>query len=104
MTTSHAMGHADAAWLHMDRPTNLMIITSAFWFDEPVDEARLREVLRERLIERYPPFRRRVVEGLTGPHWEDVDDFDMDLHFHRFALPAPGDRAELERVVGDLMS
>jgi hypothetical protein len=28
---------ADAAWLHMDRPTNLMVINSVMLFDEAVD-------------------------------------------------------------------
>ena len=37
MSASEAMSSADAAWLHMDRPTNLMVITGALWFDEPLD-------------------------------------------------------------------
>jgi hypothetical protein len=35
MMTREQMSNADAAWLHMDRPTNLMVITSVMWFDEP---------------------------------------------------------------------
>lgn len=104
MPTTHAMNHADAAWFHMDRPTNLMIVTSALWTDEPLDEVRLRDVIQERLVEAYPRFTQRVVEGLTGPHWEDDPTFDLDLHLHHLALPHPGDRAILEAVVGDLMS
>jgi hypothetical protein len=30
--SSHTMSGADAAWLHMDRPTNLMVINSVLWF------------------------------------------------------------------------
>ena len=104
MTTTHAMSHADAAWLHMDRPTNLMIVTSALWTDAPLDESRLRQVIQERLVDAYPRFRQRVVEGLTGPHWEDDPTFDLDLHMHHLALPHPGDRGALEAVVGDLMA
>lgn len=37
MAERHAMSSADAAWLHMDRPTNLMVIKSVLWFDEPLD-------------------------------------------------------------------
>jgi hypothetical protein len=44
---------ADAAWLHMDRPTNLMVINSVMLFDERLDEERLREVIRKRLVEPY---------------------------------------------------
>lgn len=103
------MSNADAAWLHMDQPTNLMVITSALWFDEPVDWDRTRELLRTRLVERFPRFRQRVVEGwtpLSGPHWEDDPhfDLDLDLHLHRLALPGRGDVAELQALVADLMA
>ncbi len=101
------MGNADAAWLHMDQPTNLMVITGTLWFDEPVDWDRTREVLRTRLVERFPRFRQRVVEGrapLAGPHWEDDPQFDLDLHLPRLALPGRGDRAALEALVADLMA
>jgi WS/DGAT/MGAT family acyltransferase len=101
------MPSADAAWLHMDRPTNLMVITAALWFDEPVDWRRAREVVRTRLVERFPRFRQRVVEGRTpfsGPHWEDDPHFDLDLHLHRGALPAPGGRATLQALIADLMA
>jgi hypothetical protein len=60
------MAAADAAWLHMDRPTNRMLIVSV--------------LMRGR---RRPP---------GGPHWQDYDDFDLSLHVHRSALPAPGRR------------
>jgi WS/DGAT/MGAT family acyltransferase len=98
------MAPADAAWLRMDRPTNLMIITTALWFDEPLDEQALRETIQTRMVDRYPRFRQRVHEGIVGVHWEDDPDFDIDLHLHHLALPEPGDRDVLARVVGELMS
>ena len=91
--TREQMSNADAAWLHMDRPTNLMVITSVMWFDEPIDRAALAAVVRERLVERYERFRQRVVEShvpLRTPHWEDDPDFDLERHIHHLALPAPG--------------
>jgi diacylglycerol O-acyltransferase / wax synthase len=100
MSTSHAMASADAAWLHMDRPTNLMVINSVLWFDEPVDWERYATVVRERLVERFDRFHQRPVEGPTGPHWQDVE-LDLDLHLHRVALPAPGDRRALQTFVSD---
>jgi WS/DGAT/MGAT family acyltransferase len=100
MTTSHAMSSADAAWLHMDRPTNLMVINSVMWFDEPPDWDAYVAVIRDRLLGRFDRFRQRPVDGLTGPHWEDVD-VDLELHIHHVALPAPGDRAALETFVSD---
>ena len=86
------MSHADAAWLHMDQPTNLMVITGVLWFDQSPDWERVREIMRVRWVKPFPRFRQRVVEGrgpLSGPHWEDDSQFDLDLHLHRVALPAP---------------
>ena len=107
MTSTHHMSHADAAWLHMDQPTNLMVITGVLWFDQAPDWERVREIMRVRMVERFPRFRQRVVEGrapLAGPHWEDDPRFDLDLHLHRAALPAPGDRDALQAYVADLMA
>jgi diacylglycerol O-acyltransferase / wax synthase len=101
------MNSADAAWLHMDRPTNLMVVNSVLWFEEPMDLARGREVIRERLVERFSRFRQRIVEPRTGvglPSWEDDPNFDLDRHIHHVALPAPGDTAALQELVGDLIS
>jgi WS/DGAT/MGAT family acyltransferase len=99
------MNHADAAWLHMDQPTNLMVITGVLWFDEAPDWDRVRTLIQERFVGPYPRFRQRVVEGrppVSGPHWEDDPDFDLDLHLHHVALPQPGDRAALAELVADI--
>ena len=107
MANAQRMSHADAAWLHMDQPTNLMVITGVLWFDEPPDWDGVRERIKERMVDRFDRFRQRVAEGrapLSGPHWEDDPNFDLDLHFHRVALPAPGDPAALQAYVSDLMA
>lgn len=101
------MPSADAAWLRMDRPTNLMIINAVLLFDERIDWPRVKEVVNERLVNRYPRFRQRPVEsgGLRGgAFWEDDPHFDREVHLHHIALPAPGDRAALQELVGDLMA
>ena len=101
------MGNADAAWLHMDRPTNLMVVNSVLWFDEPLDIERGRLIMEERLVNRYPRFRQRVAEprlGIGPPYWEDDPDFDLDRHIHHVALPEPGDAAALQELVADLMA
>ena len=36
--------------------------------------------------------------------WDDDPHFDLDLHMHRLALPAPGDQAALQDLVGDLLT
>lgn len=99
----HRMAPADAAWLRMDRPTNLMIVNSVMWFDEPLDPRALRSVLQERLVDRYPRFRQRVVED-HGIWWEDVEDFDLESHLHPVQLPAPAGRTELQEFVAGQLS
>jgi WS/DGAT/MGAT family acyltransferase len=99
------MNHADAAWLHMDQPTNLMVITGVLWFEETPDWGRVRDLIQERFVTPYPRFRQKVVEGrppVSGPHWEDDPNFDLDLHLHRVALPEPGDRSALAELVADI--
>lgn len=97
------MSTADAAWLRMDRPTNLMVVNSVLWFDEPVDWDACRATFLERIVAPFDRFRQRAVGGLplTGPCWADDPDFDPDLHFHHVALPAPHDRRALEDFIGD---
>jgi diacylglycerol O-acyltransferase / wax synthase len=96
---SARLAAADTAWLHMDRPTNLMVINAVELFDKPPDWERVRQIVQSRLVDRYPRFRQRVVESrlpLRAPRWEDDPDFALEHHVHHFALPAPGDRAALQ--------
>jgi diacylglycerol O-acyltransferase / wax synthase len=95
---------ADAAWLHMDRATNPMVVNALLWFDEPLDWERARELFSTRIIERYPRFSRRVVEPFGRAAFEDFPDFDLGQHLHRVGLPAPGDRAALQELVSDLIT
>ena len=97
-TTRHPMSSADAAWLRMDKPTNLMVINSVMWFDDQPDIDDVRRVVEERLLAPFPRFRRRIVDD-HGPTWEDDPSFDLDRHVRRVHLPPPGGRAELEELV-----
>ncbi len=100
------MSNVDTAWLRMDHPTNLMMITGVMTFDQPLDFARARQVIEKRLL-KYDRFRQRVSDSRTplrGPSWELDPNFTLDAHLHRVALPAPGDKATLETLVSDLLS
>ena len=104
---SNRFTSADAAWLQMDRPTNLMVITSVSLFDRPVDWERVKQIHEKRLLNRYPRFRQRVVESrlpLRAPKWEEDPDFALEHHLHHIALPAPGDERALQELLGDLMT
>jgi diacylglycerol O-acyltransferase len=91
----------DRLWLELERPSNLMTITSVLWTSAPVHAGRLRSLLHERLVERYPAFRQRPVAGLLPGScwWADDPDFDLDRHLRVEALAPPGDRAALEAFV-----
>ena len=96
----------DTAWLRMEQPTNLMMITGIFMFDEVLDFDRLVSVVEERLLS-YDRFRQRVVQSpfrFRPPYWEDDPNFEVSSHLHRIALPAPGDKAALQELVNDMMS
>jgi diacylglycerol O-acyltransferase / wax synthase len=99
------LSSVDVAWLQMEDPTNLMMVTGLLLFDRPVDAGRLRRVLEQRLLA-FPRFRQRVVRPrLLGglPHWEDDPLFLMEAHIHRVALPSPGGDVALQQLVSDLM-
>jgi diacylglycerol O-acyltransferase / wax synthase len=100
----HSMPAADAAWLHMDRAANPMVVNALVWFDEPLDWQRAREVFTQRIVERFPRFRQRVAEPLGRPAFEDCPGFDLDQHMHRLALPPPGDQGALQELVSDLIT
>ena len=104
VTSHHPMSHADAAWLRMDSPTNLMVINSLLFFESTPDWDALRVNHIERIVERFPRFRQIARPGgpLNGAHWEDDPQFDPNDHFHRVALPEPHDDEALRALVGDL--
>ena len=104
--TREPLSNVDAAWLRMEDPTNLMMVTGLMLFEERLEMDRLRRVLRDRLVT-FPRFRQRVRSarlGLGAPAWEDDAKFDIDSHLHRIALPSPGDKRALENLVSDLLS
>src|SRR5918995_1219935 len=98
-----------AAFLYLETPSTHMQVTGVLVLDpgsldgrEPF--AEVRRLLDERL-HLLPSFRRRLVEvplRAAHPVWIEDPDFELDAHLHRWALPAPGSRAELEALTGDL--
>lgn len=101
MAAREALSAVDAAWLRMDRPTNLMMICGMLVLDGPVPLAGLRALVRTRML-CFHRFGQRVVQAPGGPYWERDPAFDLDWHVRRMALPA-GPQA-LQELVGDLAS
>jgi len=101
-----AMSNVDAAWLHMEDRTNLMLITGVLSFYERLEFAKLKELIEDRLLG-YDRFRQRVVEPsvpMLGPRWVEDRDFNLKSHLQRVALPDPGGQDELQEMVSTLMS
>ena len=106
-TADRRMPNADAAWLRMDRPTNLMVINALMLLDGHLDGGRLREVIASRLVAPYPRFRALVSESRLaprGPSFRADPHFDVDRHLHHLGLPDPGDEQALRELVSDLVS
>lgn len=106
MPKAEPLSSVDAAWLGMEDPTNLMMVSGIVTFEKPIDYERLRTVLARRFLV-FNRFRQRVVQPRLPfgmPYWEFDPNFNLDNHLHRIALPAPGDKEMLQEVVGDLMS
>jgi diacylglycerol O-acyltransferase / wax synthase len=96
----------DLAWLRMDDPTNLMMISGVLVFDGPLSRDQLAAALEERLLV-VPRFRQKVVGSLLARRsmaWQDDADFDLANHLEEHELPDPGDDQALQLLVCELMS
>jgi diacylglycerol O-acyltransferase / wax synthase len=92
------MSPADAVWYQGETQRNRMTVSSVVWLDGPIDIPQLCERLEERVLDRHPAFRERVVPSrIPGrlPRWEETD-VDLDAHLRVVDLPAPGHHALLE--------
>src|SRR5215213_3020234 len=97
------LSSVDTAWLRMEDPTNLMMVTGLLVFDQPLSFARLQQTIEQRLLS-FDRFHQRVVNASGTPHWQADPHFTISAHLHRVALPAPHDQAALQELVSTLMS
>lgn len=97
------MSKVDTAWLRMERPTNLMMITGVMMFAAPLDAPAIKALLGDRFLA-YRRFRQKAVNTATSAFWETDADFDLDWHVRVCALPGAADKRELESFVGELTS
>ena len=93
----------DTAWLRMESPTNLMMITGVIVLNEDVDFERLKQVVASRFLA-FPRFRQKAVETARGCWWEEDEDFELTSHIRRIALPGDAGKDELEEFVSELAS
>jgi len=96
----------DHAWLRLDTPDNLMVITGLMTFDEPLDYEDLKNIIERSLLP-IKRFRQRVVPPrppFIRPYWEDDPNFNLESHIERVKLPAPADQKALLDLISNLLS
>ena len=103
----HRLAGQDAYFLYQETPSALMhtlkISVCKPGASQP-SEADFRELVR-RSMGCLPVFQYRVVPvplGLHHPVVVNDGGFDYDMHVHRIAVPAPGARAQLDQVIGEI--
>jgi len=102
-TRHEPMSKVDTAWLRMERPSNLMMITGVMMFADRLDPARFRKIVRERFIS-IPRFRQKAVDAPGGAYWQTDTEFDLDWHLRIAGLPGRAGKVELERLCSQLAS
>jgi WS/DGAT/MGAT family acyltransferase len=98
----------DAAFLYAETPETPMHVAGLATFTKPADELDVFATFRKHTAERLsalPSYMRRPVPtpfGLDHPTWVGVDSIELDRHVRHFALPKPGNMAQLRELVGRL--
>jgi WS/DGAT/MGAT family acyltransferase len=105
------LGGLDAAFLYFETPTMHMHVGGLMLIDpstmpEPYSYARMHDYIESRLP-LVPAFRRKLATvplNLGRPYWVEDEDFDLDYHLHRVAVPAPGGDKETAEVTAEILS
>src|ERR1700712_1610042 len=99
----------DASFLYLETSAQLLHVCGVILLDpETIPDGYSYEKFKaelERRISGVPMFHRRLKQvplGIDHPVWVEDDDFDIDRHVHRMALPSPGGRAELADLCGHI--
>jgi len=93
----------DTAWLRMEHPTNLMMITGVIVLDSGASFERIVAAIENRWLA-FRRFRQKAVDKAGGAYWQLDTDFDINTHVRRVALPGNAGQDELEEFVSDLAS
>ncbi len=99
----------DASFLYLESSAQLMHVCGIIVVDPSTipggySFSAMKEILEAR-VSTIPTFRRKLKEvplEIDHPLWVNDEDFDIDRHVHRVAVPAPGGADELREVAGHL--
>ena len=103
MSIAENMSPVDRTWLLMERPTNPMVVMGLLILNRPLRRAALRQVVARRFLA-FERFRCVPVIDTLGGRWLHYEQFNLDDHVLRIALPAPAGKRELEALAGELAS
>ncbi len=99
----------DASFLYLESGAQLMHVCGVILVDpETIPDGYDFETFKKELarrVEGVPMFNRKlktVPGGIDFPVWVDDEEFDIERHVHRMAVPAPGGERELSEVAGHL--
>lgn len=99
----------DASFLYLETSAQLLHVCGVILLDpETIPDGYSYETFKgvlERRISGVPMFHRKLKQvplGIDHPVWVNDDDFDIDRHVHRMALPSPGGDAELADLCGHI--
>jgi diacylglycerol O-acyltransferase len=104
------LSSVDAAFLHMETPTQHMHVGGLFIFDgrdaDAFDYQRFLALVRSRLhlVPRYRQKLGYAPLNLTNPLWIDDPHFDLSYHVRHAALPRPGTMTQLMEYAGRIFS
>jgi WS/DGAT/MGAT family acyltransferase len=93
----------DTAWLRMEQPTNLMMITGVIVLGPGATFERVVETIEQRWLA-FRRFRQKAVDRTSGAMWELDEDFDIRTHVRRVALHGNAGQDELEEYVSEMAS
>src|SRR6266508_1401908 len=101
----------DASFLYLEKHGVHMHIAGLSIFGPRADGSRLTYDDVERVVEARlglaPRLRRKILPvpgNISRPVWVDDDRFDLDFHLRHASVPSPGERFELERAAGRVLS
>jgi len=95
----------DAAWRHMEDPTNLMMVTGIMHLEGPLDREKLEQVYKNGWLI-YDRMRQHIVDmGIRkSPHWAYDKPFKLSDHLFFEDLPQPAGVPELRQRINTLIS
>ena len=107
MGDARKLSSLDASFLYLETPEMPMHVGSMAIFRLPEDyKGDFFEEFKAMIASRLhiaPILKARLEKApldIDHPSWVEDDQFDIDRHIFRGSLPAPHDRATLERIVG----